>query len=138
MRQLSEIFSRLARQCVSNSRVDSTAFRRLKRAKRRAGRGASTPVSTETLEVRQLLTATPIAGLSDEFDDASTTAQWQRVNEVEGWYADQLNVYDIDQTQPGRMVQEPHTAAWYQNWRGPLAFQTVTGDFAFTTQIHIT
>ncbi|MDA1014643.1 MAG: hypothetical protein O3A00_09360 [Planctomycetota bacterium] len=138
MRQLSEIFSRFARQCVSNSRVGSTTFRKLQRARRRAIRASSTPVSTETLEVRQLLTATPIAGLSDEFDDAATTAQWQRVNEVEGWNADQLNVYDIDQTQPGRMVQEPHTAVWYQNWRGPMAFQTVTGDFAFTTQIHIT
>lgn len=36
------------------------------------------------------------------------------------------------------MVQEPNTVVWYQNYRGPMAFQTVTGDFAFTTQIHIT
>ena len=93
--------------------------------------------ATESLETRQLLAATPIAGLSDEFDDASTTDQWQRVNEVEGWNADQLNVYDIDATQPGRMVQQPNTAVWYQNYRGPMAFQTVTGDFSFTTQIHI-
>tara|TARA_R110002072_G_scaffold13481_2_gene56860 strand:- start:52570 stop:55641 length:3072 start_codon:yes stop_codon:yes gene_type:complete len=93
--------------------------------------------ATESLETRQLLAATPIAGLSDEFDDASTTAQWQRINEVEGWNADQLNVYDIDATQPGRMVQQPNTAVWYQNYRGPMAFQTVTGDFSFTTQIHI-
>ena len=92
----------------------------------------------ETLETRQLLAATPIAGLSDEFDDAATTAQWQRVNEVEGWNADQLNVYDINATQPDRMVQEPHTTSWYQNYRGPMAFQLVTGDFAFTTQVHIT
>jgi hypothetical protein len=90
------------------------------------------------LETRQLMAATPIAGLSDEFDDAATTAQWQRVNDVEGWNADQLNVYDIDATQAGRMVQEPHTTGWYQNYRGPMAFQLVTGDFAFTTQVHIT
>lgn len=105
----------------------------------RRRRNSSTPVTvaTESLETRQLLAATPIAGLSDEFDDASTTDQWQRVYEVEGWNADQLNVYDIDATQPGRMVQQPNTAVWYQNYRGPMAFQTVTGDFSFTTQIHI-
>ncbi len=110
------------------------------RSANRRKKNTQTPVTaaTESLETRQLLAATPIAGLSDEFDDASTTDQWQRVNEVEGWNADQLNVYDIDATQPGRMVQEPHTTGWYQNYRGPMAFQLVTGDFSFTTQVHIT
>ncbi|MDA1160297.1 MAG: hypothetical protein O2983_11865 [Planctomycetota bacterium] len=107
-------------------------------SRRRAGNRTVVTSATEALETRQLLAATPIAGLSDEFDDAATTAQWQRVNEVEGWNADQLNVYDIDATQPGRMVQQPNTAVWYQNYRGPMAFQTVTGDFSFTTQVHIT
>ena len=106
-------------------------------SRRRAGSRSATSLATEPLETRQLLAATPIAGLSDEFDDAATTAQWQRVNEVEGWNAEQLDVYDIDSTQAGRMVQQPNTAVWYQNYRGPMAFQTVTGDFAFTTQVHI-
>ena len=137
MRQLSEIFARFASNCVRTSRARSAEFAGRKKAKRRVFRGEHAPVLTETLEVRQLLAATPIAGLSDEFDDSATTDQWQRVNKVEGWNADQLNVYDIDATQPGRMVQQPNTAVWYQNYRGPMAFQTVTGDFAFTTQIHI-
>ena len=85
-----------------------------------------------------MLAATPIAGLGDEFDDSATTDQWQRVNEVEGWNADQLNVYDIDTTQTGRMVQQPHTTVWYRSWRGPMAFQNVAGDFSFTTEIHVT
>lgn len=106
--------------------------------RRKRNSQTSVTAATESLETRQLLAATPIAGLSDEFDDASTTDQWQRVNDVEGWNADQLNVYDIDATQPGRMVQEPHTTGWYQNYRGPMAFQLVTGDFSFTTQVHIT
>src|SRR5690606_32008174 len=38
---------------------------------------------------------------------------------------------------PGRMVMQPHTTAWYQDWRGPLAFKEVTGDFVFTTEVHI-
>ena len=137
MRQFSEIFSRIVDKSVHAARVGSTSFRQLQRAKRRTTRQSTTPLATETLEVRQLLTATPIAGLSDEFADAATTDQWQRLNEVEGWNADQLNIYDIDATQSGRMVQEPHTAVWYQNWRGPMAFQNVTGDFSFTTEVHI-
>lgn len=61
------------------------------------------------------LAATPIAGLSDEFDNAATTDRWERLSEVEGWNADQLNIYDIDATQAGRMVQQPHSTVWYQN-----------------------
>ena len=138
MRQLSEIFARFASNCVRTSRARSAEFAGRKKAKRRVFRGEHAPVLTETLEVRQLLAATPIAGLSDEFDDSATTDQWQRVNKVEGWNADQLNVYDIDATQPGRMVQQPHTTVWYQDRRGPMAFQYVTGDFSFTTEVHIT
>jgi hypothetical protein len=106
--------------------------------RRRAVSVQPTSAVLESLETRQLLAAAPIAGLSDEFDDASTVNQWERVNEVEGWNADQLNVFDVDSTQAGRMVQEPHTAVWFQNWRGPMAFQTVTGDFSITTEVHIT
>ena len=129
MRQLSEVFRRFAASCVRSSKS---------RPVRRRARQVVSTASTETLEVRQLLAATPIAGLSDEFNDAASTDQWQRLNEVEGWNADQLNVYDIDTTQSGRMVQEPHTTVWYQSWRGPMAFQNVTGDFSFTTEIHVT
>jgi len=107
-------------------------FRESRRSRQRGAAGV------EPLEQRQLLTATPIAELSDEFDDGGSVAQWNRLNEVEGWNADQLNVYDINDTQAGRMVQQPHTAVWYQNWRGPMAFQSVTGDFAITSQVHIT
>ena len=98
----------------------------------------SAAVTLEKLETRQLLAATPIAGLSDEFDNAESTSDCQRVNEVEGWNADQLNVYDIDSTQAGRMVQQPNSAVWYQNWRGPMSFKNVTGEFSFTTEIHVT
>jgi hypothetical protein len=94
--------------------------------------------SGESLEVRQLLSATPIAGLSDEFDDVSSIANWQRVNQVEGWNADQLHQWDVAQTQAGRMTMVPNTVVWYQDRRGPMAFENVAGDFVFTTQVHIT
>lgn len=127
MRQLSQVFRNFARNCVRSQN-------------RHPARRQAAPIAaahTELFETRQLLAATPIAGLSDEFDNAASTEQWQRLNEVEGWNADQLDVYDINATQSSRMVQQPHTVVWYQNWRGPMAFQNVAGDFVFTTEIHI-
>jgi len=76
--------------------------------------------------------------LSDEFDDPATLADWQRIHQVEGWNADQLEVLDIDTTQPGRMFLMPHTVSWYQDWRGPLVHKSVTGDFVVTTEVHPT
>ena len=94
----------------------------------------------ESLESRQLLSASPndLAALNDEFDSSSNIADWQRVNEVEGWNADQLQVWDVDETQAGQMVMQPHTVVWYQDWRGPMVFKEVSGDFIFTSEVVIT
>lgn len=93
----------------------------------------------ESLESRRLLAAgsDDLATLIDEFDQSSSISDWTRIHQSEGWNADQLRVWDVDQTQPGRMVMKPETVSWYENYRGPLAFKEVTGDFVFTTQIHI-
>jgi hypothetical protein len=107
-------------------------------SRRRVASRSSITAATESLETRQLLAATPIAGLSDEFDDSSSIADWQRVNEVEGWNADQLRQWDVNQTQAGRMTMTPETVVWYGSWRGPMTFKEVTGDFVFTTQVHVT
>ena len=32
---------------------------------------------------------------------------------------------------------QPHTVVWYENWRGPMVFKEVAGDFVFTTEVHI-
>ncbi len=98
------------------------------------------PIAGEVLETRQMLSGNPVADiteLSDEFDDSSSISDWQRVNETEGWNADQLQQWDVDQSQPGRMVMQPHTVVWYENWRGPMVFKEVTGDFVFTSQVNI-
>ena len=104
---------------------------------------ASSPcsISLEQLEPRLLLSADmpeSIAALSDEFDDSSTINDWQRVYQTEGWSADQLNVWDVNQSQAGRMVMQPHTVVWFDDWRGPMVYKEVTGDFVITSQIHIT
>ena len=67
--------------------------------------------------------------LSDEFGSALTTGEWLRVHLTEHWNAEQLEVYDIDQTTPGRMTMIPYTVVWYQDWRGPMAYKEASGDF---------
>lgn len=81
--------------------------------------------------------ADDLAVLSDEFENASTISDWQRIHLVEGWNADQLRVWDIDATQPGRMVLEPYTSSWYENYRGALVFKEVTGDFVISAEVHV-
>lgn len=111
-----------------------------RRTKSRRRRPQAAQIALESLESRLLLTGdalVDISELNDEFDDPATLADWQRVNEVEGWNADQLQQFNIDQTQSGRLVMQPHTVVWYEDWRGPMAFKEVTGDFVYTTEIVI-
>ena len=112
------------------------------RKQRKPGKRMRRRLLAEALETRQLMAADfgqqDLTALSDEFDDQSSMVRWQRVHQTEGWNADQLNVWDVNQTQSGRMVMQPHTTVWYQNWRGPMAYQMVTGDFVFTTEVHVT
>ncbi len=107
--------------------------------RRRANRNAR--LGCERLERRELLAGdalADIAWMSDEFDSAASISEWQRIHQTEGWNADQLNLLDIDTTQPGRMVMQPHTVVWYADWRGPLVYKEITGDFVVTTSVQIT
>lgn len=76
--------------------------------------------------------------LNDEFEDSATLGNWQERWIAEGWSADQLELWDIDASQPGRMVMMPYTVTWYGNYEGPLVFKRLGGDFAITTQVHAT
>lgn len=82
--------------------------------------------------------ANDLGSLSDEFNDGGTLGNWSRVHLVEQWNADQLATWDIDTTQSGRMVMEPHTCSWFEDYRGPFAFKNVTGDFVVTSSITTT
>lgn len=92
-----------------------------------------------SLIVPSLLANTPLVHLSDEFDDAATLNQWQRLYQTESWgpAGNFLNVHDIDTTVSGAMVLQPHSNAWFGNLRGPLTFKTLSGNFAITSQITI-
>ncbi len=76
--------------------------------------------------------------LSDEFETSLTQGEWQRVHLTEQWNNEQLEVYDIDQSNPGRMTMVPYTVVWYQDWRGPMAFKEASGDFAITADVRST
>lgn len=91
----------------------------------------------EALETRSMMTA-DLAALSDEFEDPASRADWQRIHLVEGWNADQLAGYDVGATHPGRLTMVPHSTGWYEDYRGPLAFKEVSGDFRVTTLVHVT
>lgn len=81
-----------------------------------------------------LARADDITALSDEFDKPETLKEWQRVFRVEKSAADQLKRIQID-AKTGRLILEPHAVVWYQDYRGPLVFKQVDGDFVATTQI---
>lgn len=133
---MSRLFQSMLRQLRSqpNRSKSSRSADRHQSARRNRGRR----LQLESLESRRLLAAgNDLASLSDEFDDASSITQWQRVHEVEGWNADQLQSYSIDGATPGAMTMVPNTVVWYQDYRGPMAFREVTGDFVITTDVTI-
>lgn len=110
------------------------------RKSRRPSRKHRKTLRCETLEPRLMFNADlgDLSVLNDEFNDASTIADWQLLTEVEGWDAQPFETYDIDQTNPGSLTIAPHTSTWYQDYQGDLAFKEVTGDFSVTTQVTIT
>lgn len=114
-------------------RIAADCLRPLRSSRRKP---TTTEIALESLEPRQLLSA--VNGLSDEFDDPATLTQWQRIHETEGWNADQLDQWDIGTTRDGQMSLVPNTVSWYQDYRGPLVFKEVTGDFVVTTRLEIT
>ncbi len=75
--------------------------------------------------------------LSDEFNDPATLTDWQRLNDVEGWNADKLEVWDIDSSQSGQMRLTPYASSWYSDLTGPLVFKEISGDFVVTTQMEV-
>jgi len=73
----------------------------------------------------------PLSPLSDEFDDAASLSDWQRVWSLEGWPGDQLEQFSIS---GGELTMMPYTSGWFEDLRGVLAFKPVTGDFIVSTR----
>lgn len=73
-----------------------------------------------------------IASLSDEFDSASSLSNWSRIYKTEGWGADQLSKFTVEN---GQLVLVPKSSTWYQDYRGVLVYKDIPGDFIITTKI---
>lgn len=84
----------------------------------------------------QLLHA-QLSRLNDEFNNPCTLSDWQRLNDSEGWGADQLEILAVDTEDPGKLTMKPYTCVWYNDFRGPLVYKLVEGDFVFTTQVEV-
>lgn len=79
---------------------------------------------------------TRIDWLGDEFDDPATLTHWTRHWQVEGWPVDQLQYLAIEpQTAGGSLVMRPYSSGWWQDYRGELTFQRVSGDFVATVRV---
>lgn len=79
--------------------------------------------------------ANDLSHLSDEFANPYSLPLWQRVHVVEAWGAEQLETFDIGASRAGWLTMVPWTCTWYQDWRGPMAFKPVGGDFVVTALV---
>lgn len=79
-----------------------------------------------------------IAKFSDEFDNNATMTQWKSVAQVEGWNANQLEIFDINKVYPGQCAMMPYTSTWYRDYRATLIFKPIKGDFAMSTRVKVT
>ncbi len=76
--------------------------------------------------------------LDDEFENASSLSQWNRIEAVEGWNTNQLETLDIDTSEPGNLYIKPFTCTWYADYRGPLLYKEVTSRFfSFTLEVTV-
>lgn len=74
----------------------------------------------------------PITSLSDEFDGATSLGRWRSHGAVEGW-PEMIRELAVDAN--GVLRLEPTVSGWYADFRAPLLFQEVTGDFVATTRV---
>jgi hypothetical protein len=81
--------------------------------------------------------ATAQAQLSDEFNEAATLGNWQRLYLTEQWPANQLETWDIGVTQAGHMTLVPHPSTWFNDYKAALAYKAVSGDFVVTVRVGI-
>lgn len=64
----------------------------LRKPRRRLKSSTCFPIAvTETLEDRQLLAADDLTELNDDFEDAATLTNWQRIYQTEGWHRESVD-----------------------------------------------
>src|SRR5947207_10499940 len=101
---------------------------------RRAGMGAAAALLL-ALAATGGRAADDLVRLSDEFTRSAALTTWHQVYADEGWSASQLAHLDVGGTLRGWMALVPYACTWYQDYRGPLIYKPVTGDFVVTTHL---
>jgi len=81
-------------------------------------------------------TIAEISWMGDEFDGAQSLSDWRRIWQAEHWPFDPLQVFNINQTSPGRLVQQPYASGWWQDYRAELSYKEITGDLVATTLVY--
>lgn len=69
---------------------------------------------------------------ADEFSDTDALDRWKRLTETEEWH---INTMELEQVMMGRLILQPYTQAWWDDYRGELFYQTVEGDFEVKTLV---
>lgn len=77
-----------------------------------------------------------IEWMGDEFDEAASRNDFRRIWRTENWPFDQLQVFDVGVSQPGRMTMQPFASGWWQDYRAELAYKEIDGDLIATTLVH--
>lgn len=81
------------------------------------------------------LSTASLAWLSDEFDEAGSLNEFQRIWQREHWPFDQLQTRVIGQI-PGRLSMQPYSSGWYEDYRGELTYKELSGDVVATTLVY--
>ena len=92
--------------------------------------GASLPLAAQTPAPDDL------QGLSDEFTDEKSLADWKQFHEAEGWMT-MTRTLDVNKTSAGQLYFEPATSGWYGDFHGAFLFKEVTGDFLATARLKV-
>ncbi len=74
--------------------------------------------------------------LSDELNDPSSLACWQRRHLAEGTPA-QYTLLDVSETVAGHLAIEPTESGWYEDGDGPLLSKVVSGDFVVEIYVSV-
>lgn len=77
-----------------------------------------------------------LAKQNDEFENECSSGEWTHVSVTEGWNATHLNEFSINESGNGKMIMEPHTTTWYADYKGPLVYKPIHGNFSVTTNVH--
>lgn len=72
---------------------------------------------------------------NDEFKHSESIAAWSDINATESWGINQLKVLNVNDSVPGKLIMIPHTVSWYEEYRGPLVYKNIGGNFVVTTSI---